>query len=713
MTSRRLFVNAMGEDLRHKIWMAALFVLGNFLALPVAWLMMRNNLESSESLILEKLYHVFDFFTVYVIVFGGMTALPGALITGLAGFRFVFHKRMVDLYHSLPVKRSTLYGVCYVDGILLWFVPFVVCMLSACAMGGSFVYSLGGIQALGHMLQKALLSFLVLTLAYLLVYHMVLVAVMLSGNALNALVSLSLLGFGAVSVYGMALLFFSVYMETFLQNSHMELVGTASPLFSVFYLLYSWGTADIGEGFWKLVLLNGGVTVLLGLWAWLLYRRRASDLAEQGLGSRWMSALLRGGAGILAGMCGWQLMIMTTVDATALGWGIFGAGLAAVVVFGVLDVVFCMEFRAFFAHKFQMGIAVAVTLLCCLAFYGDWLGYDSYLPSRDQVAELALYDVELSNRSQQWAEAAMENMSIRDREKIHAYLEAAVARTGMYPKEYEEEYVQTKVTLENGRSYYRSYPVTREEKEVLWELFTSREYLEQAYCISEEMLKFCIEFSLGRMGRHTSTDVKWEDLLRIVRAYNEDVLGDPQMVLEGRGRLLTQVRLSFWQKGKGYTAYLDVYEGMSRTAEALRQAGFRDWVDVEEEAQVQAVLLPLGYSVGVSATPEEMIELARRRYGVPDSASNLSASGQDAVGSWEQAEGNSNQEEKLPVMYVTDRGEVEELLKVISYMSPYGSSIFQGGCEGIEILGTDGESHTCYILEGMLPEKFVVRFGDL
>ncbi len=182
MTSRRLFVNAMGEDLRHKIWMAALFVLGNFLALPVAWLMMRNNLESSESLILEKLYHVFDFFTVYVIVFGGMTALPGALITGLAGFRFVFHKRMVDLYHSLPVKRSTLYGVCYVDGILLWFVPFVVCMLSACAMGGSFVYSLGGIQALGHMLQKALLSFLVLTLAYLLVYHMVLVAVMLSGT---------------------------------------------------------------------------------------------------------------------------------------------------------------------------------------------------------------------------------------------------------------------------------------------------------------------------------------------------------------------------------------------------------------------------------------------------------------------------------------------------------------------------------------------------
>ena len=46
---------------------------------------------------------------------------------------------------------------------------------------------------------------------------------------------------------------------------------------------------------------------------------------------------------------------------------------------------------------------------------------------------------------------------------------------------------------------------------------------------------------------------------------------------------------------------------------------------------------------------------------VPDSASNLSASGQDAVGSWEQAEGNSNQEEKLPVIYVTDRGEVEEL----------------------------------------------------
>lgn len=729
MTSKRLFVNAMGEDLRHKIWMAALSFLGNVLALPVAWLILKNNLDSSGRPAREELYQIYDFFVTYMILMGGMVALPGAMVTGLAGFRFVFHKRMVDLYHSLPVKRSTLYGVCYVNGILIWLVPFVICLLSVLIMGGSFAWSLGGTEALWTVLKNGLLTFLVLALAYLLVYHMVLLAAMLSGNALNALVSVGILGFGSVAVYGMVLLFFSIYMGTFLQDGDMGLAGIGSPLFSALYLLYSRAAGTAGE-LGKLLLENGAVMVFLGFWAWRLYCRRTSDLSEQGLCSRAVSALLRGVAGILGGMCGWLLMATTTTDAAAVGWGVFGAVLAAAVVFGILDIVFRMEFRAFFAHKIQMGLIVGGTLLCCLAFYGDWFGYDSYLPRKDQVTELALLDINVSNRSSdRWADPAMENMSIRDRERIYAYLEAAVARANMPPEEYKKfnegmpawEDVRTKVTLENGRSYYRSYSVTKEEKEVLWKLFTSREYLEQAYCISEEMLDFCVEFNLGRKGRHTIAEPEREDLSRIVRAYNQDVLADPETVLSGRGRLLTQVRLSFRQGGESGMVCLDVYEGMSRTVEALKQTGFQDWVEVEDGARVQAVLLPLGCSVGESVSPGEIIELARKSYGVYNPEQGIGTQNpwesdsdvQRETLSWEETEWEITQEERQPVLYVTDRAEVEELLGIISYMPPFGSSIFRGGSEGIEILGTDGGRQTCYILEGMLPEKYVTRFGSL
>ena len=39
MTSKHLFLKGMKEDLRHKVWMLALSLLGNFLAMPVLWLL--------------------------------------------------------------------------------------------------------------------------------------------------------------------------------------------------------------------------------------------------------------------------------------------------------------------------------------------------------------------------------------------------------------------------------------------------------------------------------------------------------------------------------------------------------------------------------------------------------------------------------------------------------------------------------------------------
>ena len=38
MTSKHLFFKAMKEDIRHKLWMVALSVLGNFLVLTVGWM---------------------------------------------------------------------------------------------------------------------------------------------------------------------------------------------------------------------------------------------------------------------------------------------------------------------------------------------------------------------------------------------------------------------------------------------------------------------------------------------------------------------------------------------------------------------------------------------------------------------------------------------------------------------------------------------------
>lgn len=129
MTSNRFFFKIMKEDLRHKIWMMALSVLTSTLMLPVVWLIWWSNRSGSGAtdalFLLEEnrpkaILQTIDFFRGHFMLAGGFQTVAGALVTGLSGFRYVFHKNMVDTYHSMPVKRSTLFASGYLNGILIW-----------------------------------------------------------------------------------------------------------------------------------------------------------------------------------------------------------------------------------------------------------------------------------------------------------------------------------------------------------------------------------------------------------------------------------------------------------------------------------------------------------------------------------------------------------------------------------------------------------------
>ena len=76
-------------------------------------------------------------------------------------------------------------------------------------------------------------------------------------------------------------------------------------------------------------------------------------MAEQGIRRKPVAALFKVICGVGAGMSGWGLFNLM-VDYSAEGWGSFGTILCTVLAFGVLDVIFKMDFKAFFAHKLQL-----------------------------------------------------------------------------------------------------------------------------------------------------------------------------------------------------------------------------------------------------------------------------------------------------------------------------------------------------------------------
>ena len=142
MTSKHLFLKGMKEDLRHNVWMLALSLLGSFLAMPVVWLLRYSdvNLTNTQTLmgdmtvgpLTEAIYGsinmMVDFYGEVLLISAGIIAIMGAMIVGLASFRYLQHKSMVDTYHSLPVSRRQLFGIKYVNGLLIWLVPYLICM---------------------------------------------------------------------------------------------------------------------------------------------------------------------------------------------------------------------------------------------------------------------------------------------------------------------------------------------------------------------------------------------------------------------------------------------------------------------------------------------------------------------------------------------------------------------------------------------------------
>lgn len=718
MTSKHLFFKVMKEDLRHRNWMLAFSALASFLLFPVAWLICRSGMDSgrlvseAEKTLLKDT--VYSFFAIYSIGAGGMLALCGALTAALAGFRFLFHKNQTDNWHSLPVKRNVLYGACYLNGILIWLLPLIAGMALSGSMAGSFAAKCTGEAALGEILWMVTNNVCLLTVFFLLAYNLTLVAVMLCGNVLNTLISMLIMGVGAVSIYGLGVGLCQAYLETY---SPMSAGGQwavyISPLVSAMVLLVE-GSQNLKEGL-DLLLINLAVAFALGVCAWLLYRKRPSELAEQGIRSRLASAVFKLVTSVAAGVGGWMFFCAITGMEAGIAWGVFGAVLTGALSFGVLDICFQMEFRAFFAHKLQMAAAVAASLFICLVFYGGLSGYDTYLPDKEDIAEIGVYESSLSNRYYSAMANPLASIKIRDKDAAYAFLERVTQWDEAWGRAMR---VSVRVTLESGKTYYRSYDVSVEDKDVLWPLVTSEEYLEYSFMLGAETQEQAV-VTLCRNGSESGErKLTQEERERLFAAYNQDVLENADALLTGSGRLLVRGEVDIIdENADSFQSYrMDVYDFMENTIEALRRMGYGEYLTVPEAEEIQYVKLFLNRYADKNATAEELINAAGEYYGVYEEVQetkdirDLSVAGETAAVGYAETQDVSAETAVL----ITDRAEIEELLSVLSYAYNYrGDNIFSPDFIFAEMTGTDGEAIECYVRRGDLPVKYIYRFGQL
>lgn len=733
MTSRVSFYKVMLQDFRHRIWMIALSCLGSFLAMPVFYLLIsqdwtdrieRWSVESGWSVAEYKMEQIVEFFSGYMVITGGIILCAGAVIVGLFGFRHVFSKKMIDQYHSIPITRRNLFLANYINGFLIWFVPMLTGAVICAVMAGVFLGDFNAwMIALGYWI-KTLGHFV---LAFLLIYHTVIIAVMISGNILNTLITGLILGLGIIALYCLQYAFAGQYFNTFynfMQDDFYKVIW-ASPFASAVYQL----TFSTGETVRMLTII---MNVIMAICMWFaglfLYLRRPSELAEQGIKIKAARILFKTLTVLMAGMCGWIFFELLNGQ---LGWMIFGGILAGVLVYGILDIIFCMDFKAFFAHKIQMACTILAALLVGFIFKFDLTGFDTYLPKKENIESMGIYINNFGINSIDVRER-IDSMEYDDPDTCHVFLEKMTAKQAWKydtPQNGSSAAAYVRVTEKSGKTYYRMYRVWESDEEVVTPILLSETYIRKNVLIPDFVMANVKEdVSKGRVqlqGEQQSFDVLVEsELQQLYEAYNQDILAKPERYIYQNDKILGHL---YVRNGgdKYYYLRLDIYESMEHTVSLIRAFGYDHIFEQPKPEEIASIRFHIYYDKYDGKSLEDYLGLGDKEEDAtsdqyaesvinmdPNSIS-IGASATDTVLYVEQTVDAKAYREYYYEAVFEEPEEIKALVELLTFDMPDYRNVFSDTyCSNVDIgiHYKNGNNGYANMKEGVFPEKYLERF---
>ena len=599
MTSKISFFKLLKEDLKRRSWLIAILALVFFLALPVSLLIQLDRLVAQVSAGSIKQLAVHDFYTGFMGAGAGVFSLLViviAVLCGITGFVYLHSKVKVDFYCSLPMRRKKLFFVQYFSGIAIFVIPYVVCIILCLMIGiGNGLVNTAVLAVTFYMFLFRLLSFLV-------IYALSILAVLLTGKVIVAL-----LGVGVFLVYGSLLV--GIYIglsETFwvtkmLTESSTVLLSYLSPI-----LLSISVEAILGYGEQAGDLLNVWLGIgALVLWAilttglclWLHVARRA-EAAEGSMAFRKtegpIKALL-----VVPLSLGIALYFSEMMSGNNHVWFFVGLLFGVVVLSAVIEFIYHLDLREIFAHKRQLALtAVSAIIITCI-FLFDWAGYNTYLPDKDEVAQMSVYYAPLSE-SYSYNKYYNDNISsnynfygnikgklndtmVSDIDAIYEIARSGVMNVKNGNHDADAGSVCIAYKLKSGKEVYRTYWLDFEQLQSgMSGLLKNEEYKIKLFPLLQEPKDVIPTFILSSIDGEVELDLTREERIQLLETYEKELLditveasSDQTMV-----QLIVNYRYNNVNSSEGW---YPIYESFEETIKLLKQ--FSDTEILEEELQ--------------------------------------------------------------------------------------------------------------------------------
>lgn len=365
-------------------WIPAFLTLGFLLAFPVTGLVKLGSWQNMEYTV-DQMGVLYNHLWKDGFVLAGMfVAAIAAFMNSVNGFIYLYSGKKTDFYHGLPLKRSEIFTEKTVTGLLYYLIPYVIMEFLAVCIGaarGFFSLNIVGMAV------KMLLLHLII---YLVIYFSIVLVISVTGNMLMGILCL-----GGMYLYGIVLnLLLVAYGQSFWHTFFSEyqyggfntLLHSASPGTLILDMVSAYAEGKAGKLVAAVIILG----IVLGVLAWIAYKKRPSESAGKSMVYPWVSTVVKFMVVVPGGLAvGWIFYSLTTGKIRILWW-VFGMILGTVVMHGLLETIYQMSFQGFFAKKLQLVIAGAFVAACALIYQKDLLHFESYIPKQEDIASVNL-----------------------------------------------------------------------------------------------------------------------------------------------------------------------------------------------------------------------------------------------------------------------------------------------------------------------------------
>lgn len=322
-------------------------------------------------------------------------ALFFAVLFAVQGFCWLYSRQKMDLYMSVPVSSVKRYVMIWGNGIVCYaglsFTGLLLCWATGVAFGVMSCYAAA----------QSMAAWAFQMLAFLAMYHVSLVAVMLTGNVLTAL-----LGCAVLFSYEPAMRILYNHLKTMFYYSYCS--ADAERMMRLPWLSPFAGTIDLFErvcyrdGYLVGVPGTGGLTwqfgiqtgllvicaASAGIFAYWLYRKRKTESYHRSVAFSPLAAVLELALLVPFGMAAGMTAAKMSGDSGAFLFG--GCLLGTVCGHAMIRLVYKRELKAVLGGK--AVFAVSLTAAACFlgVFRFDWTGYDSYIPASREVRAVSV-----------------------------------------------------------------------------------------------------------------------------------------------------------------------------------------------------------------------------------------------------------------------------------------------------------------------------------